>query len=723
MGILSKTKQNIFLSTLVIIVISFAIGYLFLNNQFDTAMQKEVDLASSASEKLFKLKIEEFKKQLKFRLDRLIEIDPLKEAIANKDYKKIDAIVHPKFKLLKSIEKDVKILTFRSADGITLYRAHKPKYHGDTLNKKRTLIIDTNEQQKSFSGFEQGKLEMTYRVTLPIFYDSEYVGNVEIGISPNRFLDELKAIFKLDIGVAISKEFLDVRLSKDSIKIDDQYMLISGNEHLRSHFDLNQHSHYDDHGYHKIRTNIVLYNHKSEKVGFLVLSFDMSQEQELNKELMYKLFIVGAFIAILIVLFLQKSFIAILNHFKEQVYTDNLTSLENRQALDSALSLKKSNILILSNIKDFSLLNELYGINIGNIVLKRIAKEFKYFAKKYDMKVYRISSDEYVFLKFEDTFEDEKYLNILDKLYNHVNSLSIYIDEIDETLNVEIYSGIAFGDTHSLENAQMALKEARSKSLPHIAYTSNIDTKQDTSKTIKTKKAIKYALDNKNVIPFFQPITNRDGKIVKYEALARIIKFEDGKETIIFPDDFLPVAMKSGLYIYLAKEMLSQSLSFFSNRDEQVSVNFLPNDFFQPIIMDKLLEIIENFENPKRIVVEITEQEGIEDFDRLEKAVKRLKKLGVSIAIDDFGSGYANYTHILKLKPNYLKIDGSLVKNILEDDDSKILVKSIIHFAQDLNIKIIAEYVENEEIFRLLKDYGVDEFQGYYFGKPENFFK
>ena len=723
MGILSKTKQNIFLSTLVIIVISFAIGYLFLNNQFETAMQKEVDLASSASEKLFKLKIEEFKKQLKFRLDRLIEIDPLKEAIANKDYKKIDAIVHPKFKLLKSIEKDVKILTFRSADGITLYRAHKPKYHGDTLNKKRTLIIDTNEQQKSFSGFEQGKIEMTYRVTLPIFYDSEYVGNVEIGISPNRFLDELKAIFKLDIGVAISKEFLDVRLSKDSIKIDDQYMLISGNEHLRSHFDLNQHSHYDDHGYHKIRTNIVLYNHKSEKVGFLVLSFDMSQEQELNKELMYKLFIVGAFIAILIVLFLQKSFIAILNHFKEQVYTDNLTSLENRQALDSALSSKKSNVLILSNIKDFSLLNELYGIGIGNIVLKRIAKEFKYFAKEHDMSLYRISSDEYVFLKFEDTFEDEKYLNILDKLYNHVNSLSIYIDEIDETLNVEIYSGIAFGDTHSLENAQMALKEARSKSLPHIAYTSNIDTKKDTSKTIKTKKAIKYALDNKNVIPFFQPITNRDGKIVKYEALARIIKFEDGKETIIFPDDFLPVAMKSGLYIYLAKEMLSQSLSFFSNRDEQVSVNFLPNDFFQPIIMDKLLEIIENFENPKRIVVEITEQEGIEDFDRLEKAVKRLKKLGVSIAIDDFGSGYANYTHILKLKPNYLKIDGSLVKNILEDDDSKILVKSIIHFAQDLNIKIIAEYVENEEIFRLLKDYGVDEFQGYYFGKPENFFK
>jgi len=95
-----------------------------------------------------------------------------------------------------------------------------------------------------------------------------------------------------------------------------------------------------------------------------------------------------------------------------------------------------------------------------------------------------------------------------------------------------------------------------------------------------------------------------------------------------------------------------------------------------------------------------------------------LRKLGVQIAIDDFGSGYANYAHILTLKPDYLKIDGSLIKNILIDGDSRILVKNIINFAKDLNIKTIAEYVENEEIFELLKEFGVDEYQGYYFGRP-----
>ncbi len=98
--------------------------------------------------------------------------------------------------------------------------------------------------------------------------------------------------------------------------------------------------------------------------------------------------------------------------------------------------------------------------------------------------------------------------------------------------------------------------------------------------------------------------------------------------------------------------------------------------------------------------------------------VKKLRKTGVLIAIDDFGSGYANYAHILEIKPDFIKIDGSLIQNILTDGDSKILVQSIVNFARELNIKSVAEYVENKEIFELLKEYGVDEFQGYYFGRP-----
>ncbi|MCF6310231.1 MAG: EAL domain-containing protein [Sulfurimonas sp.] len=215
-------------------------------------------------------------------------------------------------------------------------------------------------------------------------------------------------------------------------------------------------------------------------------------------------------------------------------------------------------------------------------------------------------------------------------------------------------------------------------------------------------------------------MSNINKKIVKYEALVRIVEFDSGEKNILTPDKFLDISMQSGLYIKIANKMLEQSLDFFANREEKISVNFLPNDFFDQSIMNTLMKGIEKFDSPSRIVVEITEQDSVEDFEKLRGVVKKLRDIGVQIAIDDFGSGYANYTHILKIRPDYLKIDGSLIKNILTDNDSKILVKSIVRFAKELNITTIAEYVENENIFNLLKEYGIDEYQGYYFGKPDN---
>jgi len=175
------------------------------------------------------------------------------------------------------------------------------------------------------------------------------------------------------------------------------------------------------------------------------------------------------------------------------------------------------------------------------------------------------------------------------------------------------------------------------------------------------------------------------------------------------------------LYIDVAREVLSQALNVFASRPEKISINLLPNDFFNYSLMDMLVELIATFNTPGKIVLEITEQEGVEDFDRLFRAIKEFRRQGVLIAIDDFGSGYANYAHILKIKPDYLKIDGSLIKNIITDKESQILVKSIIRFAKDLKTKTIAEFVENKEIYELLKKYGVDEFQGYYFGRPKDF--
>lgn len=696
-----------------VLLISWVVGYLFLDYQFEKSTNNQINNITESTKKLFNIKLKEEDEILKIRLNSVVSADGLSKAVANADYEKIHSIITPYYKHLKLINPDIKILTFRSKDGITLYRAHKPDFRGDAVNKKRKLIIDTNTMQRSFSGFEVGKLEMTYRTTEAIFYKNRYVGNVELGVSPKLFVKDLKTVFKIDMGIVIDKSLTDIILEKDKVSINDRFTLIRGSTILKKYF-TNPEIMSDF----KIDMNLPLQNHISKTLGFLVLGFNISSIVKQNRAFMYKLLFIGIFVALLLVLVLHKSFNIILKHFTKQVYMDHLTGLRNRQALNDELFSVQSNVLILSNIKEFSLLNELYGVDVGNEVLQQVADEFQSFATEHEFIAYRVSSDEYVLLKQDLNFEEDIYTEILNELHSRINTLPIYIGIIEETLRIEIYSGLAFDHEDSLEEAQMALRKAKEKSLPYLAYSQSVDTKKNSERILGMKKIIRYALENKNVIPFFQPITDKNGKILKYEALVRIVDFENAKKNIILPDDFLPIAIKSGLYIEVAHEMLFQALSFFSERSEKISVNLLPNDFFNYALMDKLVTLIKKFESPGKIVIEITEQEGIEDFDRLMKIIEKLRQKGVLIAIDDFGSGYANYTHILKIKPDYLKIDGSLIKNILVDSESKILVKSIIRFAKDLETKTIAEYVENEEIFKLLKEYGVDEFQGYYFGRP-----
>lgn len=710
----NMTKRNTLILTLFILLLSSLILYLFLNYQLKKSINNEFERIAESTQRLFEINIKDEKIDLDIRLDELLMIEGLSRAISENDYKAIDSIVSPYYEKLKQSKKAVNILTFRSEDGITLYRAHKPDFFGDKVSPKRKLIADTNFFKRSFNGFEVGKFEMTYRITRPIFYNEKYVGNIELGISPAYFLHELNSVFKTELGIAIDKKLLDVISRKEIVAIDDEHVLIDNIQNLKKYFIDNNRSE----SLYKVNMNISLKNHLSESLGYLVVGFDIKEITEKNTKFIYILFFTIALMMFALVVVLHFGFNQMLKQFSKQVYTDHLTNLQNRHALDDALSSANAKVLILSNIKEFSLLNELYGVHVGNETLIQVAKCFEEFAKEHDFEIYRISSDEYVLLKNDENFDENSYSKLTEELHSKINSLNITIHGVAEIISIEIYSGIAHDHAHSLEDAQMALKKAKKNSLNYMVYSKNVDTKESSHAILNIKKTIKHALEHKNIVPFFQPITDKNGTIVKYEALVRILEFDNGKKKILSPSEFLEVSMNNGLYIKIAKEMLEQSLHFFATRSEKISVNFLPNDFFNPSIIDTLMSGIEKFESPKRVVVEITEQEGVENFERLLHVVKKLRDIGILIAIDDFGSGYANYAHILQIKPDYLKIDGSIIKDILTNNDSRILVQSIVRFAKELGITTVAEYVETQEIFELLKSYGVDEFQGYYFGRP-----
>ena len=127
---------------------------------------------------------------------------------------------------------------------------------------------------------------------------------------------------------------------------------------------------------------------------------------------------------------------------------------------------------------------------------------------------------------------------------------------------------------------------------------------------------------------------------------------------------------------------------------------------------------LQNFKDPSRVVFELVESESIHSIRGIKEFISFIKSTGAKIAIDDFGTGYSNFSYLLDLEPDYLKIDGSLIININTDKKAYNIVKTLVNFAHNLNIKVIAEFIHSEEILAICEELNIDEFQGYLFGKP-----
>jgi EAL domain-containing protein (putative c-di-GMP-specific phosphodiesterase class I) len=151
-----------------------------------------------------------------------------------------------------------------------------------------------------------------------------------------------------------------------------------------------------------------------------------------------------------------------------------------------------------------------------------------------------------------------------------------------------------------------------------------------------------------------------------------------------------------------------------------VSINLSALDIEQKSTRENILELLEEHKDFAHLIVfELLEDESVKEFKIIRQFITDVKKYGVRIAIDDFGAGYSNYERLLDYQPDILKIDGCLIRDIETSSYSLSVVKSIVTFAKEQNLQTIAEYIENEAIYNIVKDLGVDFSQGYYFDKPE----
>lgn len=217
-----------------------------------------------------------------------------------------------------------------------------------------------------------------------------------------------------------------------------------------------------------------------------------------------------------------------------------------------------------------------------------------------------------------------------------------------------------------------------------------------------------------------QPIISINGKTRYHEILTRL-STADGK--LIFPDAFLPVARKGGLLPALDITVIEQTFRFmYTHKDSDpecfFSINLTPESMNQTDFLDNIFTLFEKYSiAPSRIIFEIIESE-ILDNNNVSEILSSLRNAGSKIAIDDFGTGASSYERLRTINADILKIDGSFIKNIIDDPFSYCAVKSFCEIAKLKNMEIVAEFVENEEIAQKLTEMGIDWLQGYHIGKP-----
>ena len=397
-----------------------------------------------------------------------------------------------------------------------------------------------------------------------------------------------------------------------------------------------------------------------------------------------------------------------------QLYADKLTKLLNRSALFRDLEIYKDSYLAIVNVKSFKDLNEVFGFESGNFILQQLSSHLERINNVKDIHTYRVGNDEFAMINYANMTELDFEAHVgwvirkIEKEIFHVSQ-----DE-DSMVEINAYAGISFHGEDKLVTAGIALGSAKRKNKDYVIYSEETNVKTNQANNMQTIKKIKHALENDDILVYFQPIVNKEGVVGKYEALVRM---RDG-EKILSPYFFLEVSQSTKYYHYITERVILKTFETFKDRDEMFSINLVAQDIMDEDTVALIFDKLKRCKNVGNVVFEIVESEDIYDVQEVSDFISKIKEIGSKIAIDDFGTGFSNFSYIMQIRPDFLKIDGSIIKNIDKDQSAKQITKTIVAFAKELNIKTIAEYVYSEEIYKLCKELGVDEYQGYYFSEP-----
>lgn len=397
---------------------------------------------------------------------------------------------------------------------------------------------------------------------------------------------------------------------------------------------------------------------------------------------------------------------------KRNLRLDSLTNIGNRYKLIEDVSKSVNPCISILDIVSFSDVNDFFGYKTGDNVLKIVARKIEeLLIDKENYKVYRDHSDTFCIVAQNE--DRDKFIKNIDEISKTIAKVPIVIKSRE--LYVQLSYVFSFESKENLLETANIIKRYSQANKNIIIYDKALELEKDYEKNIFWTLKIKKALDEDKIVPYFQPIYNlKTNKIEKYEALVRLI---DGNN-VISPYYFLDISKKSKQYLQLTKTMIQKTFDYFRDKDFEFSINLTFEDIKSEYISSFIIELLKEYKIGHRVVFEIVESEEIDNFRKINEFFVTIREYGCKIAIDDFGSGYSNFEYLAKLNVDYIKIDGSLIKDILINKSSQNIVSMLVNFAKGQNVKTIAEFVSNKDILNKVRELGIDYVQGYYIKEP-----
>ena len=411
-----------------------------------------------------------------------------------------------------------------------------------------------------------------------------------------------------------------------------------------------------------------------------------------------------------------------------QAFHDNLTGLANRLTFNEHLEQQLARLarldhfgaILFMDLDNFKTINDSLGHHVGDSVLKIFASRASKITRKEDT-IARLGGDEFVILLSDLGDNEEQAIqrshDIAKKIHNIIKEP---IEAEDNSLHLSISIGITIISSKDenindiLKHADIAMYQAKDAGR-NMTYFYQAQMGLKIKEKLTLSNEMREAIKLNQFELYYQPIVNmKNDNITSCEAL---IRWNHPSRGLVFPDNFIPYAEESNLIIDIGEWVIEAACKQYkkcNGKLDDISVNISSKQFIQNDFIEKVLRITEmNDVHPSGLKLELTESVAIDNLDITVKKMNLLKSLGFKIAMDDFGTGYSSLSYLKNLPFNFIKIDRSFVKDMLEDEDDASLIKTILTISKQFNFAVIAEGVETQEHIEVLKDMGCEYYQGY----------